>query len=138
MVKKVTSIIGIGKRKTAIARAVIKNGTGRTRINKQVLQNFSTPFFNKLLLRETLELASDRALKVNINVNVKGGGTNSQIQAIRTAIGDAMLKFYKNDEDLRKTFVEHDRSIIVSDTRRKEMNKPYRSKARSRRQKSKR
>ena len=60
----------------------------------------------------------------------------SQVDAIRQAIGKALAEF--GGEKIRKMLVDYDRSFIVADTRRKEVCKPNDSKARARRQSSKR
>ena len=71
----------------------------------------------------------------DITVNVKGGGTESQIEASRLAIARVLVEFTKNDE-LKKAFIDYDKNLLVADTRRKEPNKPGDSKARKKRQKS--
>jgi len=78
-----------------------------------------------------------KASKVNITVNVVGGGQMAQAQAVRTAISKALVEFH-NDEGLKDAYLAYDRHLLVNDTRRKEQNKPYRSAARAKRQKSKR
>ena len=74
-------------------------------------------------------------MKFDIDVSVKGGGVESQIEAARQAIARAILKVSKS-EKLKREFIRYDRSLIVADVRRKEPNKPGDSKARTRRQKS--
>jgi len=71
----------------------------------------------------------------DIFINVAGGGPESQIEASRLAIAKAILAFTKNVE-LRKTFLNYDRSLLIADVRRKEQYKPNDSKARAKRQKS--
>ena len=73
--------------------------------------------------------------KVNIKVNVTGGGPVSQAEAARTAIAKALAEFTK-DEELKRMFMEYDRTLLVSDTRRKEPKKQLGRGARKRRQKS--
>ncbi len=131
------SITVSGKRKMAIAKATIKNGTGKIRINKRPIESFS--YLRQLSLKEPLIIAQEaipeQLEKVDINVNVQGGGSEGQIEASRLAISRALFDFTKSDS-LKKAFLSYDRSLLVADVRRKEMRKPGDSKARAKRQKS--
>ena len=127
-------IIG-GKRKTAIAKAMIKAGTGKVLINN--LSYETLDFFKKLMIEEPLQI-SKKVLGKNefdIFVNVHGGGSESRIEASRLAIARAIILFTKSN-DLKKAFTKYDKNLLVADTRRKEANKPGDSKARKKRQKS--
>jgi len=74
--------------------------------------------------------------KMNFDVNVKGGGWQSQTEAIRLAIARALVAHTKSDK-LRKDFLSYDRHLLIADTRRKEVTKPNDSgKARKKRAKS--
>ena len=130
------SIITNGKRKTSIARAIINKGTGNVRVNSISLDVYSNEIA-RLKIKEPLMLAGEIAEKVDIKVKVKGGGWQSQAEAVRLAISKALVEFSKKDS-LKKTFLEYDRHLLVADIRRTEPQKPYRSAARARRQKSKR
>lgn len=124
-----------GKRKMAIARAMLKQGTGLVRINSVPI-DFIEPKMSKLKLREPLILAGDVANKVDIDINVAGGGTTSQAEASRLAIAKALVEFTKSDK-LKETFLAYDRNLLVADVRRKEPAKPNRhGQARSHVQKS--
>jgi small subunit ribosomal protein S9 len=72
---------------------------------------------------------------INIDVSVKGGGFMSQASAARTAIAKGLVEF-TGDPSLRIAFLDHDRSLLVSDSRRKEPKKPLGRGARKKRQKS--
>ncbi|MBU0957415.1 MAG: 30S ribosomal protein S9 [Nanoarchaeota archaeon] len=124
-----------GKRKTAIARAILKVGSGKVTINKKDYQTMEQ--LRKLQIEEPLRISKNvlGSLKFDIDVSVKGGGVESQIEAARQAIARAILKVSKS-EKLKREFIRYDRSLIVADVRRKEPNKPGDSKARTRRQKS--
>ncbi len=129
------NVITSGKRKMAIARAVLMPGNGMVKVN-HVLIDFIEPKMSRLKLREPLILAGDVANKVNINVSVAGGGITSQAEASRLAIAKALVEYSKSDK-LRQTFLEYDRNLIVADVRRKEPAKPNRhGQARSHVQKS--
>lgn len=133
MAKKIVHVSG--KRKTAIARATVKEGKGVTKINNQLLDNYS-PEIGKMMIKEPLIIASDVASKVDILVNVKGGGWHSQSEATRLAIARALVEF-TNSKTLKKQFLDYDRHLIIADIRQRETRKPNTSKgARSKRQKS--
>lgn len=127
---------GIGKRKTSIARATVKKGNGTIRINSQNIKTYQ-PELARLMIEELITLTGEKINEVNINVNVKGGGVFSRTEAARVAIANALVDYFKN-EKLREKYLSYSRQLLVSDIRQKEMNKPYRSAARARRQKSKR
>lgn len=124
-----------GKRKTAVAKATIEDGSGKITFNKRPLAFLSN--LQQLEINEPLIIATDvlGELKFNIALNVKGGGLACQVEAGRLAIAKAIVKFTKN-EDLRNAFLAYDRNMLIADTRRKEACKPGDSKARANRQTS--
>ncbi len=126
-------VIASGKRKSAIARAYISKGKGIVRINNMLLDAY--PEYFRQIIKEPLLLAEKYRDKVNIKVKVNGGGAISQAEAARTAIAKALAEFTK-DEELKRLFMEYDRTLLVSDTRRKEPKKQLGRGARKRRQKS--
>ena len=122
-----------GKRKKAIARATLKEGNGKVTINNFHLDQYS-PTMYQMKIKEPLILAGDVAKKVDISVNVIGGGFSSQTEAARLAIARALAEHKKELEDV---FVEYDRQLLVADVRFKETRKPNRrGRARAKRQKS--
>lgn len=123
-----------GKRKTAIARAVITEGKGRIRINKKPLEILE-PEVMKMKIMEPLLLAGGVADKVDIKVQVKGGGVMGQAEAVRTAIGRGLVEF-SGQENLRGVFSDYDKTILKNDPRRKETKKYGGQGARSKKQKS--
>ncbi len=123
-----------GSRKRAVARATVREGKGVVRINKTLLENYS-PLVAQMKIKEPLLLADKFASKVDIDVNVRGGGFMSQAEAVRLAISRALVEYTKS-KVLKETFHKYDRGLLVADVRRKEMCKPNDSKARSKRQKS--
>ena len=124
-----------GKRKTAIAKATIKKGEGNVLINKIPYENLD--FFRRLTIKEPIEIARKVLgnFDFDIKINIKGGGSGSQISAARLALARAVVKFTKSNE-LKTAFTKYDKNLLVADTRRKEPNKPGDSKARKKRQKS--
>ena len=123
-----------GKRKRAIARATIKEGTGRVTVNNKLVENI-TPKLAQMRIMEPTILAGDIMNKINVSVRVAGGGMMSQADAVRLAIARGIVD-YTNDKKLEKVYQEYDRQLLVADVRRKETCKPNDSKARAKRQKS--
>lgn len=124
-----------GKRKTAIARAVVKPGMGRIRINKIPLETYEPEIACQKIM-EPIMLAGDEVWKqLDIDIKVWGGGYMGQAEAARMAIANALLKWTKSTQ-LRNTFIEYDRTMVVGDSRRKEPKKFGGPGARARDQKS--
>jgi small subunit ribosomal protein S9 len=132
MVKKIVNTSG--KRKTAVARATIQKGTGLVRINKMPVELYQ-PDVARWKILEPINLADKYLDKVNIDVIVAGGGFMSQANAVRTAIARGLVEF-TSDSTLKQTYLQHDRSLLVNDPRRKEPKKPLGRGARKKRQKS--
>ena len=122
-----------GKRKKAIARAVIRSGSGIVRINSKPL-GMLEPRYIRMRIEEALYIAGSSAKAADIKVNVHGGGIWGQADACRTAIANALVGFTK-DSKLRQAYIDHDRSLLVSDARRTEPHKHSRSSAGPRRSK---
>jgi len=111
-----------GKRKKAIARAVIRPGRGSIRINGKSLETVE-PLMAREKLREPLLIAGEVAAKTDISVTVTGGGFMSQAEAARLAIAKAIVSFTK-DKRLEKDFLDYDRHLLVADVRQREPRKP--------------
>lgn len=123
-----------GKKKTAIARATVRKGTGKIRINKKPVEIFE-PLYAKLKIMEPLMLAGDAAADLDIDVKVEGGGIMGQANAVRTAVARGIVE-WTNDTALRDTFMDYDRSLLVNDSRQTETKKVGGPGARARYQKS--
>ena len=132
--KKSTAVLARGKRKESTARATIKEGNGVVRINSVNLEAYQNPYM-KALISEPLHLAADIVSKVNISVNVNGGGAMGQAQAVRLAIARALVA-YTQDETLKEKMFERDKFLVAEDSRRVEPKKYMGPKARARKQKS--
>ena len=128
--------VAVGKRKESVARASIKPGTGKVKINSRPLEVIENEML-LLKIKEPIMLAGEEAGKYDISVNVHGGGSIGQTDAIRQAIAKCLVLKVPM---LKKQFMEYDRSLIVADTRRKEQHKPPHSSwgARRYKQRSKR
>jgi small subunit ribosomal protein S9 len=124
-----------GKRKTAIARATVRVGKGRVRINNVPLEIFEPKLARDKIL-EPLLLTDDKVLEqLDINVKVSGGGFMGQAEAARMAIAKGLLKWTKSTR-LRTTLRDYDRTMIAGDPRRSEPKKFGGPGARARDQKS--
>ena len=123
-----------GKRKEAIARATVRKGTGRVRINRKPLE-IVEPELVRQKIQEPLLMVGDRWKNLDIDVAVEGGGIMGQASAARTAVARGLLDWLK-DNQLHDMFKHYDRSLIVNDPRRKLPKRPGGRGARKRRQKS--
>ncbi|RLF28610.1 MAG: 30S ribosomal protein S9 [Thermoplasmata archaeon] len=132
MTKKIVN--SAGKRKTAIARATIKKGKGRVRINKIPVELYE-PEIARWKIMEPLKIAGKYMDKIDIEVDVSGGGFMGQANAVRTAIARGLVE-YTGEAQLKTLFLSYDRNLLVSDARKKEPKKPLGRGARKKRQKS--
>ncbi len=123
-----------GKRKTAIARASVRPGIGRVRINNIPLEIYE-PAVVRDSIREPLVEAGEVWKQVDISVKVNGGGFMGQAEAVRMAIAKALVKWTKSSH-LRSVYMRHDRTMLAGDPRRKEQKKFGGPGARARDQKS--
>lgn len=123
-----------GKRKTAIARGTVREGTGKVRVNRKPVELYS-PELAKLKIFEPLELAGDLVDSVDINVRVIGGGVMGQAEAARMVIAKGLVEYY-GDMNLKDRYVQYDRTMLVGDPRRSESKKFGGPGARARKQKS--
>ena len=124
-----------GKRKTASARATVRLGKGRIRINNVPIEIFEPKLARDKIL-EPLLLADDKVWEqVDINVKVSGGGFMGQAEAARMAVAKGLLKWTKSTR-LQTTFKDYDRTMIAGDPRRSEPKKFGGPGARARDQKS--
>ncbi len=131
--KKVLAVSG--KRKTAVARAVVKPGIGRVRVNMTPLDIYEPEVAREKIMEPLIQAGDDVWKQLDIDIKVSGGGYMGQAEAARMAIANALLKWTKSTQ-LRKAFIEYDRTMIVGDPRRKEPKKFGGPGARARDQKS--
>ena len=122
----------LGRRKSAIARVYVSEGTGKITINKRDLTEYFPSPILQFVVKQPLSLL-DVAEKYDIKVNLNGGGFTGQSQALRLATARALVKI--NAEDKKTLRAE---GFITRDSREVERKKPGRPKARRRFQFSKR
>ncbi len=122
-----------GKRKKAVARVSLKSGSGIVRVNKLNIENYE-PAIARMKIKEPLLLAKGVADKLDISVNVSGGGFMGQAEAARLGIARALVR---HNDKLKSLFLDYDRQLLVADVRRREKRKPNtQGHARSKKQKS--
>ena len=130
-----------GKRKTAVARATVKAGKGRVRVNSEPIEILQ-PALSRRKAMEPLIIADamKRLSKVDINILTHGGGIMGQTDAIRTALARGLVHYNGGaeglDVELRDEYLRFDRSLLVNDPRRKEPKHQLGRGARRKKQKS--
>jgi small subunit ribosomal protein S9 len=125
-----------GKRKTAKARATVKEGSGTLRFNSRPLDVLEDS--TRRMIEEPLRIAGEEIYSdLQISVDAEGGGKNGQAEAARMAVARALVE-YTDDDELKNEFLDYDRHMLVEDARRTETRKPSQSSkgARHKQQKS--
>lgn len=125
-------INAIGRRKSAVARIYLSEGTGKITINKKDIKDFFPSAILQYVVRQPLELLGV-ADKYDIKANLFGGGFTGQSQAMRLAIARALVKINAEDKKTLKS-----EGFLTRDSRAVERKKPGRPGARRRFQFSKR
>ncbi|WP_129595407.1 30S ribosomal protein S9 [Seramator thermalis] len=125
-------INAIGRRKAAVARVFVSEGTGKIVINKRDIENYFPSTILQYIVKQPLNKLNV-AEKYDIKVNLQGGGYKGQAEAARLAIARALVKI--NPEDKPALRAE---GFMTRDPRVVERKKPGRPKARKRFQFSKR
>ena len=131
-IKKDTSTPATGRRKSSVARVHITEGSGKIVINKKDIETYFGMETLKQIVRQPLVLTNN-ADKLDITVNVFGGGLTGQAGAIRHAIARALVKYSEENKAVLKTA-----GLLTRDPRMKERKKYGLHKARKAVQFSKR
>ncbi|XP_055337288.1 40S ribosomal protein S16-like [Paramacrobiotus metropolitanus] len=138
----IQSVQVFGRKKTATAVAYCKRGRGQIRVNGRPLEFVEPQSLKYKLLEPVQILGKNRFSEVDIRVRVKGGGTISQIYAIRQAIAKGLVAYYQKYVDeaskkaIKDVLIQYDRTLLVADPRRCEPKKFGGPGARARYQKS--
>ena len=122
----------LGRRKSAVARIFVTEGTGKITINKKDLQDYFPSGILQYVVKQPL-MAVDAVEKYDIKVNLDGGGFTGQSQALRLAIARALVKINADDKKALRS-----EGFLTRDAREVERKKPGQPKARRRFQFSKR
>ena len=124
-----------GKKKTAVARATVRDGEGRVRINSKPVE-LVEPEQARLKMLEPFRIAGEELRDgVDIDIDVEGGGFSGQADATRTAIARGLVQ-HLGDAELRDAYMNFDRTLLVNDVRQSEPKKWGGPGARARYQKS--
>ena len=125
-------INAVGRRKAAIARVFVKEGTGVITVNNRTLAEYFPNPILQFIVKQPLALL-DVAEKYDLKVNLVGGGYKGPAEALRLAIARALVKINAEDKSaLRQA------GFVTRDPRAVERKKPGQPKARKRFQFSKR
>ncbi|MBQ0021557.1 MAG: 30S ribosomal protein S9 [Bacteroidales bacterium] len=122
----------MGRRKSAVARVYVTEGTGKITINKRDLTEYFPSSILQYVVKQPLNTV-EAAEKYDIKVNLNGGGFTGQSQALRLAIARALVKINADDKKALRA-----EGFMTRDSREVERKKPGQPKARRRFQFSKR
>ncbi len=122
----------LGRRKSAVARVYVSEGTGKITINKRDLAEYFPSTILQYVVKQPLSTLGVEE-KYDIKVNVYGGCFTGQSQALRLAIARALVKINADDKKALRA-----EGFMTRDSRVVERKKPGRPKARRRFQFSKR
>ncbi len=122
----------IGRRKTAVARVYLKDGSGKITVNKKDLNDYFTTAPLQYKVNQPLMLTSNED-KYDVNVNVYGGGITGQAEAVRLAISRAVCELDEENRSILKP-----EGLLTRDPRMVERKKFGQKKARKKFQFSKR
>lgn len=124
--------IFIGRRKTSVARVILKNGNGKITVNGKEFETAFPMLVSREDITKPFDLTETKG-KYDVNVNVKGGGSTGQAQAIRLGIARALIDI---NPDFRQSLKIE--GLLTRDPRMVERKKYGQPKARKRFQFSKR
>jgi len=126
------TVNALGRRKCAVARVYVTEGTGKITINKRDLTEYFPNEILQYVVKQPLNTV-DAVEKYDIKVNLNGGGFTGQSQALRLAIARALVKINADDKKALRA-----EGFMTRDSREVERKKPGQPKARRRFQFSKR
>ncbi len=126
------TVNAVGRRKAAVARVIVCDGTGAITINKRPLEVYFPSSILQYIVKQPL-LLLDMPEKYDVRVNLDGGGYKGQAEALRLAIARALVKINPDDKHALRVA-----GFMTRDPRAVERKKPGRPKARKRFQFSKR
>lgn len=122
----------LGRRKAAVARVYVSEGTGKITINKRDLETYFPSTILQYVVKQPLNKLNV-AEQYDIKINLDGGGYKGQSEAARLAIARALIKINPEDKPALRS-----EGFVTRDPRVVERKKPGRPKARKRFQFSKR
>lgn len=132
VVEESSKIQKVGRRKTAVARVLLRPGRGEWTVNGRPLADYFPRKSHQLRVEEPLRV-TDLVGRFDVLVRVRGGGLTGQAEAVRLGLARALVA---RDPDLRPAL--RAKGFLTRDSRKVERKKPGRPKARKRFQFSKR
>jgi len=124
---------GLGKRKCAVAKVFLKEGTGTIKVNEKSFEDFFSGTSSEREMIKNPLIVTNLNNTYDITVSIHGGGITAQLEAIRLAISKAICQI---DNNYRVTL--NQTSLLSRDSRIKERRKYGLKKARKASQYSKR
>jgi len=140
--KETKQVQCFGRKKNATAVAHCTTGTGFIKVNGKPLQLLEPASLRLKVWEPIFLLGAQRFQDLNIRVRVRGGGSTSQLIAIRQAISKSLIAYYQKYHDestkreLKELLIQYDKGLLVADPRRMEPKKFGGQGARARYQKS--
>jgi len=125
-------INALGRRKNAVARVFVKDGSGKMTVNKKELNTYFPIPTLQYVVNQPLEL-TESVGKYDIIANIDGGGVSGQAEALKLAIARALVKINAEHKIVLKA-----KGLMTRDPRMVERKKPGQKKARKKFQFSKR
>ena len=122
----------LGRRKSSVARIYLKSGKGKITINKRDHKDYFKTDVLQYKIFQPFELTGTKG-KYDATINVNGGGSTGQVEAIRLAISRALVEINEDYKPLLKA-----EGLMTRDPRMVERKKPGQPKARKKFQFSKR
>jgi len=130
--EELQKIQAVGRRKTSVARILLREGSGEWTINGRPMAEYFPRKTHQMRVEEPLQV-TELGSRFDVQVRVNGGGLTGQADAIRLGLARALVAF---DEEQRPNL--RSKGLLTRDPRKVERKKPGRPKARKRFQFSKR
>ncbi|XP_039258314.1 small ribosomal subunit protein uS9-like [Styela clava] len=141
-IKQPQSVQVYGRKKTATAVAHCKRGNGIVKVNGKPIDVLQPATLRYKIEEPIMLLGKERFEGVDIRIRVRGGGRVSQVYAVRQALAKSLVAYYQkfideaSKKEIKDILIQYDRTLLVSDPRRKETKKFGGPGARARFQKS--
>ena len=113
-----------GRRKEAVARAILRAGSGKVTVNGKPIEAYFTTAMQRMVATEALRVVA-RETSYDIDANIYGGGVTGQSGALRMAIARSLVEL---DPESRPALKKA--GLLTRDSRRKETKKYGLKKAR--------
>ena len=126
------TIMATGRRKEAVARVFLREGSGKITVNKRLFEEYFPRESHRLIIQKPAKIANLEN-KIDISANIDGGGVSGQAGALRHGISRAIIKL-----DATKRRILKKEGMLTRDARTKERKKYGRKRARKKFQYSKR